>query len=188
MNAIRINPFVFLTPNAIQSSKDAVVLAQDLFTELPIEKGIQWIYKALSHAPAPGFGAAQPVDTFEAAYFDSMNNEVARSGDVMYVDENGLYNNHNDCWIVIRGAWQPFAGAGLIVGTTPSGDSRAPKKVTLDWLKENVIILCQSMIYVPRVERVGFATFGTAAHFAIKTNLCNRDNPFWTDPNVLTGA
>lgn len=185
-NAIRVNPFVFLTPNAIQSHKEAVLLADKLFTEVPMEKGIDWIYKALSHEPeSTAHGAAHPVDTFEAAYFDAMNNDMARSGEVMYVDENGIYNNHNDCWIVIRGAWQPFAGAGLVVGITRSGDSCAPKKVTLDWLKQNVIILVQNMIYVPRVERVGFVPFGTAMHFATKTNMCNRDNRFWTDPHIL---
>lgn len=179
-NAIRINPFVFLTMNAIQSTKEAVMLADNLFTEVPVEPGIDWIYKALSHRPEPtGPGTTQDVDTFEVAYFDAMNNKLAKSGDAMYVDENGLTNNHNDCWIVIRGAWQPFAGAGLVTGTTHAGNTVEPKRIDMGWLKDNVIILCQNLIYIPRTQKLGVTPFGSSLQTAMRSNYCDRDNLIW---------
>lgn len=185
-NAIKINPFVFLTPDAITSHPQANALADGLFTSVEIETGIGWMYKALSHEPeSTAHGAAQPVHSFEAAYFDAMSNDLARTGDVLYVDEEGLFNNHNDCWIVIRGSWQPFAGAGLVVGSTTSGKSVAPKKVNVEWLKQNVIILCQNLIYIPRVGRLGVIRTGRAVQYATRNNLVNRDNPIWTKPNIL---
>lgn len=183
-NALRINPFVFLTMNAIQTTEEAVTLAENLFTEVPVEPGIKWIYKALSHRPEPtGPGTTQDVDTFEAAYFDSMNNKLAKSGDVMFVDENGLTNNHNDVWIIIRGAWQPFAGAGLVIGTTRSGDTVEPKRIDMAWLKENVVILCQNLIYVPRVQKLAVTPYGSALHFATRSNMCDRAHMIWEAPN-----
>lgn len=185
--AIKINPFVFLTANAIESHADAAKLAENIFTEVEMEPGIDWIYRELSYTPdnQTFFGQPQSVDTFEVASFSAMANDFGRTGDTLFVDENGLYNNVNDVWIVLRGAWQPFAGPGLVLGTDNRGNSIPPKHVTVDWLQNNCIILVQNLVYIPRVKRLG-AVMGSAVRMVARNNLCDFKNPIWTDPNILT--
>ena len=186
-NAILVNPFVFLTANAIKSSRDAVALAENLFSEVPIKDGIDWIYSALSYKPDPAgtlFGVTQRVITFEVAPFSAMDG-APRTRDVMYVDEDGLYNNVNDVWVVVRGAWQPFAGPGLICGTTRGGDTCAPKNINIEWLKQNTVILCQNLIYIPRNGKIGIVGMGSAVKFASKVNMWSAMSTFWTDDDVL---
>lgn len=190
MQCLKINPFVFLTANAIRSSKDAVALAENLFSEVQIEDGINWIYSALSYEESAldgtlfGLGGEQHVSTVEVAPFSAMEG-APHTDDVMYVDEDGLYNNINDVWIVIRGAWQPFAGAGLVVGTTRSGNTCSPKKINIEWLKQNTIILYQNLIYIPRNGKIGIVGRGSAVQFASKADMWAVESTFWTDDKVL---
>jgi len=189
MNAIKINPFCFLTGETIRSNAQASAMAESLFSEVQIDTGIQWIYNALSYAPtSTQMGMAQPVDTFEAVPFSALDNPSSRNSrtaDVMYVDENGLFNNHNDVWIVIRGAWQPFAGGGVVCGTNRAGDTIAPKDITVEWLKNNILILSENMVYSPRVQECFFTPSQTAVTFASKVHMYLYDSPFWTGETLI---
>jgi hypothetical protein len=55
-------------------------------------------------------------DTF--TYATSFNN-----GDVLYVDDEGLFDRELNSFFTYEGAHQPFAGNGLILGTGFEGDS-----------------------------------------------------------------
>lgn len=51
-------------------------------------------------------------------YATSFNN-----GDVLYVDDEGLFDRGCNSFFTYEGAHQPFAGNGLILGTDEEGDS-----------------------------------------------------------------
>lgn len=59
------------------------------------------------------------------------------NGDVIYVDDEGLFDGKED-FFCIRGAKQPLAGSGVIMGTTRGGKDAKPK-TTLEWVKDNLI-------------------------------------------------
>jgi len=44
------------------------------------------------------------------------------NGDVIYVDDEGLFKPNN-AYFTVDGAHQPFAGIGLVVGSTKTGNS-----------------------------------------------------------------
>jgi hypothetical protein len=53
------------------------------------------------------------------------------NGDVLFVDEEGLLKNP-EYFFEIKGAYQPFGGNGIVVGTTNSGDSISAKSFIKD--------------------------------------------------------
>jgi hypothetical protein len=56
--------------------------------------------------------------------------------DTIMVDDEGLYNNDNT-FFVYKGAHQPFAGNGLIVGCNAKGDT-VDCKIDINEVKQNV--------------------------------------------------
>ena len=56
--------------------------------------------------------------------------------DTIMVDDEGLYNNEN-IFFAYNGAWQPFAGNGLIVGCNTKGDT-IDCKIDINEVKQNV--------------------------------------------------
>ena len=58
-----------------------------------------------------------PTRIMEAVY-----PRVLTGGDVLYVDEEGLYNDHPGGFLIM-GYSQPMVGSGVIVGTNEDGDS-----------------------------------------------------------------
>lgn len=84
--------------------------------QVPVKPGIQDIYRLIQ------------ADTFDVAYFNA-------DQDCVFVDDNGLLNGPKE-FFYINGLHQPMAGRGLVLGTTPDGES-VPPKVTKEWLVDN---------------------------------------------------
>jgi hypothetical protein len=56
------------------------------------------------------------------------------NGDDVFVDEEGLFKQPKTGWFTVRGAHQPFAGNGLVVGHDGRGNTIAAK-ISLDELR-----------------------------------------------------
>ena len=111
MKALLIDPYVFM-------DDDGKFLKQpkkQVFRSLILEEGIDAIYAALSKdLPA----CAPEVRMIEAVYPAWL-----QSGDILYVDEEGLLNSCPKAWISIDGWPQPIAGRALVLGTDSEGAS-----------------------------------------------------------------
>lgn len=71
---------------------------------------------------------------FDAAHFGSDN------GDVIYVDDEGLFREEGQQYFAFMGHPHPLAGYGLLVGTDAEGETVAPK-VSLDWVATKTFFL-----------------------------------------------
>lgn len=155
----------------------------NVFRTAPVGEGIGWMYTELSHPalPEPYLAAPYKVDHFEVVSFSALTPRVP-TGDVMYVDENGLLGNNPLAWIIVRGAWQPFAGKGLVLGTDRNGNSIAPKDTDADWLAKNVMVVFDRYIYIQN-SKGKHATLLTVTDVpnlaAALPQLCDPSHSFW---------
>lgn len=89
------------------------------------------VARSLEPVNVDGFRSIQEVigcDTFTAAYLEN--------GDVIYVDDEGLFKGPTSFFLV-EGYPQPLAGRGIVVGTDAEGND-VPPKTTEEWLRENL--------------------------------------------------
>ena len=56
-------------------------------------------------------------------------------GETLFLDDEGLFKNETYLFRM-KGAYQPFAGKGLILGTDDEGDSVSTRLTTLDVAKK----------------------------------------------------
>ena len=80
-------------------------------------------------------GSMQGIyETIDATCFDAvrLNNE----GDVVYVDDEGLYNSRN--YWAYGDYPHPIAGKGMVLGTDYEGESVAPRATTVESLELSV--------------------------------------------------
>lgn len=76
------------------------------------------------------------------AYATSFNN-----GDVLYVDDEGLFDRELNSFFTYEGAHQPFAGNGLILGTDEEGDS-VDAKTSLMEVASKVEFMTRSQAFI----------------------------------------
>jgi len=86
-------------------------------TEVEINDDLQSIYKVMG------------VDMIQTATYLPKN-------DIIYVDEEGMLKPMMN-FFIYEGAHQPFAGNGLVVGTSRGGKTVAPK-ISVDEVRKNV--------------------------------------------------
>jgi hypothetical protein len=87
------------------------------------------IYKLMSDGPIT-------VDVIEQAYLQSKD---AKLRDVIFVDENGLFNNTiEQKFFTVESAYpQPLAGIGVVTGSDKGGNT-IETSLSLEWFKERV--------------------------------------------------
>ena len=69
-------------------------------------------------------------------YFDAV--VINKERDVVYIDDEGLYNAIYFFRLKGLEGYYPLAGNGLVVGTSPTGDTTPPQGITLDMLRSQV--------------------------------------------------
>ena len=145
-----IDPYALVTMDAL-TGKDLPRIAEEFCKEVETDGSLPQIYDHLSytHENIPG----NKVELFQPVDVGVVPQHKVR-GDSFYVDEEGLYNNRHDVWWTFKGAWQPFAGKGLAMGLTPSGNSAKPKVIDRDWITQNCLIGCQNFLYVPFTKKL----------------------------------
>lgn len=89
---------------------------------------------------APGLDAIYKL--IDADAFDAVR---LPNTDVIYIDDEGLYRE-DQTYFAIPGAMQPFAGKGLVVGSTRDGDD-ADAKLTVEQVR--------AMVRFPNIEYAG---------------------------------
>ena len=63
------------------------------------------------------------------------------NSDVVYVNEEGLFNDPQHFFHFPMAGTQPFAGNGYVIGADFSSGENKPAETTLDWLKDSVVFL-----------------------------------------------
>jgi len=71
----------------------------------------------------------------DCKYFDCVN--LGRTGDTIYIDDEGLINGKQQEFFKVKGYPTPLAGYGLVLGSDEEGDSVEPK-ISLEELRELV--------------------------------------------------
>lgn len=71
---------------------------------------------------------------FDVAYIGSDD------GDVIYVDDEGLFREKGQEYFAFAGHPHPLAGYGLLVGTDAEGETVAPK-MSIDWVTTKTFFL-----------------------------------------------
>jgi len=80
-------------------------------------------------------GSMQGIyETIDATMFDVVR--INDEGDVVYVDDEGLYNA--SFYWAYEDYPHPLAGKGMVLGTDYQGESCAPTRVTLEQLEDSV--------------------------------------------------
>lgn len=177
MKAILINPYALrMLDGALALDKDSYEkLMNEIFeaaiTEVVVDGSLDQYYETLSDEE-------HRVSTLEAAYFSQFQN-APETEDVAYVDEEGLLYNGNG-WVIFRGAYQPFAGRALIVGTTEDGDSCSPQQITLEWVRQNTILVYQAAIFNAPMKQVAYSIFNDGIQLATQSQMCDYDCTAWT--------
>ena len=70
-----------------------------------------------------------------------------KTGDSCLVDEEGLLSNDEKHFFLIEGAYQPFCGNGLVVGSNAKGDFVQPK-LTLAQVQAKVTFMDATGAYL----------------------------------------
>jgi hypothetical protein len=86
-------------------------------------------------------GSMQGIyETIDATMFDVVR--LNEKGDVVYVDDEGLYNS-NHFWRVANHP-HPIAGKGMVLGTDSQGESQAPSATNLETLQASVLFISRA--------------------------------------------
>ena len=117
--AFLIDPFVL----DVRKNGNPLFSGQHPIRRVQMSRDYRLIYDLLSHPK-------HPVDTFDVVGLPN--------GDSIYVDDEGLLKD-SDHWFMLHGYPQPLKGRGLVMGTTSSGNSCAPK-ISFETLCQNIII------------------------------------------------
>jgi hypothetical protein len=164
INAFLIDPYAIRRHFEDASSSMADVYEQAV-REVWIMNNLQGYYAALTE---PNVHTVSCVTMVPVGYVDPKLKD-----DDIFVDDEGLFNTRNT-WFLLRGYPQPLAGKGLVLGTTRHGNSCAPRKTTLEWLRRNVMLASDNAIFNYRNPDCFELTSGDAVRFWL-------NNKTWSD-------